>query len=279
MTSSTGLVDWRTWVFMKHHQTPERVEAQVRTNTDECSPEFHHASLEGVDRSLILGLQWPHAGYDVPNDFIAEVVAGYAGRAVGLACVDPDDPGAPAEFERSVKKLGLRGLSLAPFGQGFDPYGPGAWQLFEMCQDFGLPIVMNMGIVGYRDTVLDYSNPILVDKVARSFPQLRIIMGHLGHPWIDETISLLGKHPTMVSDLALQYGKKWRFYNTMRLAIDYNVTGQLVFGSDVPFQKPHDAVRSFKGINEWAKENGLPPISESLIDDILYNRPLELVGL
>jgi predicted TIM-barrel fold metal-dependent hydrolase len=148
-----------------------------------------------------------------------------------------------------------------------------------MCQDFGLPIILNQGIVGYRHTELDHAHPVLIDKVARSFPELRIIMGHLGHPWIDEAIAVLGKHPTIVADLALLYNRRWRFYHTMRLAMDYNVTGRLVFGSDLPFQAPHDAVDSFKSINEWAANERLQPIPDSVIDEIIYNRPLELVGL
>ena len=283
MASNGQLVDWRTWVYLREHQTPELLESMAlpgrSPRVDESVPEVHRSLMEGVEKYLILGLQWPHAGYDVPNDFISEVVADSGGHAVGLACVNPDDPRAPAEFERCVNHLGLRGLSLTPFGQGFDPWSTGAWKLYEMCQDLGLPIVFNQGIVGYRFTVLDHSHPLLVDKIARSFPNLKINMGHLGHPWIDETISLLRKHPTIVADLALLYDMKWRFYHTMRLAMDYRVTDRLVFGSDCPFQAPHVAIESFRNINNWAVENGLPPIPEEVIEGIIYHRPLSLIGL
>ena len=38
---------------------------------------------------------------------------------------------------------------------------------------------------------------ILVDEVALAFPDLKIVMTHLGDPWISETVSMLVKHPNV----------------------------------------------------------------------------------
>src|SRR5262245_63401168 len=109
MASERALVDWRTWMYLKDQCTEELVQSMAGRNpkVDECTPEQHRAGVEGVDRFVILGLQWPLAGYHVPNDFVAEHVARYAGRAVGFACVHPDAHDALVEFERCVTKLGF----------------------------------------------------------------------------------------------------------------------------------------------------------------------------
>src|SRR5207244_4454467 len=85
------------------------------------------------------------SGRFVPNDFIAEYVAQYPGRAVGFARVDPNDARAPEEFERSINQLGLKGLKLSPVYQGFDPWGSGVWRLYEMASSLGVPIMFHMG--------------------------------------------------------------------------------------------------------------------------------------
>jgi len=277
-----SFTDWRTWLYLKEHCTTELVSAMAgRTpKVDESTPEQLKAHVAPVDRFIVLGLKWPLAGYDVPNEYIAEHVADYGGRAVAFACVHPDDAGAPAEFERCVTRLGMRGLSLCALAQRFDPHGEGAWKLYDMAHQLKVPLVMNQFLnTGYPRTELDYASPMLVDRIALRYPQLRIIMAHLGNPWCEETILLVRKHRNVYADLALLYNKKWQFYHAMQFALDYDVTGKLLFGSDAPFQGPADAAQSFRAINTWASARGMPTIPEHIIDDILYRRPLEILGI
>ena len=128
-------------------------------------------------------------------------------------------------------------------------------------------------------SVLEYGNPVLLDKVARSFPRLRIIVAHLGQPWVEETVQLLRKHKTMFADLSARYYRRWQFYTGMQHALDYQVTGQLLFGSDFPMQTTREAAAAFRAVNDFGAGVSLPRIPESVIDSILYERPLELLGL
>jgi hypothetical protein len=43
---------------------------------------------------------------------------------------------------------------------------------------------------------------ILLDDIAIQFPQLKMIVAHLGHPWIGETLVLIRKHPNLYSDIS-----------------------------------------------------------------------------
>ena len=63
-----------------------------------------------------------------------------------------------------------------------------------------------------------------------------------------------------------------------RLAIDYGVTGQLLFGSDFPMQSTEEALAGFREINNWGPDVRLPKIPEQTIEDIIGNRPLSLLG-
>jgi len=244
----------------------------------EASPAQH---LKGVastaEQFVIVGIKWGQLGANVPNDFVASQVKAYGGRAIGFACVDPCDPEAPAELERAFGSLGLRGLKLSPPYQAFDPWSKEAWRLYEIADGFRAPIMFHQAAAFAAQASLEWANPILLDKIARSFPRLRIIVAHLGQPWTEETVQLLRKHHQLFADLSARYYRHWQLYNGLMAAIDYGVTGQLLFGSDFPMQSTSEAVREFRSINDWGPDVRLPRIPESVIEDIISNRPISLL--
>jgi predicted TIM-barrel fold metal-dependent hydrolase len=252
----------------------------VRTGRSTLAdPERHRAAIaSSAERFVIVGIRWGRLGANVPNEFIAKGVKDYAGRAVGLACVDPSDPNAPAELEHAFATLGLHGLKLSPVYQGFDPWSPGAWKVYEICDHYRKPILFHQAAAFAQQAVLEWGNPILLDKVARTFPELKITLAHFGQPWAEETVQMLRKHKQVFSDLSARFYRRWQLYNALMLAIDYGVTGQLLFGSDFPMQSTAEALAAFRSINDWGAGVTLPRIPETTIEDIVNNRPLSLLG-
>jgi predicted TIM-barrel fold metal-dependent hydrolase len=242
----------------------------------DASPHAHETHVANVAEKFVV-VTVPRMVANVPNDFVADYVARFPGRAIGLACVDPNDPGAPAEFERAITKRGMRGLKLGPVYQNFDPWSREAWRLYEMANAFKVPILWHQASAFPAQGVFEYANPGLLDKVARAFPEMKMILAHLGTPWMAETVQLLRKHKQLYSDLSARFYRKWELFNGLMLAIDYKVTGQLLFGSDFPMQSTRDAADSFRELVKFAEDTSLPRIGNDVIDDILYNRPLELI--
>jgi amidohydrolase family protein len=52
-----------------------------------------------------------------------------------------------------------------------------------------------------REAILDYARPGLFDQIARRFPDMRLVLGHLGHPYEGECIATIRKRPNVVSAL------------------------------------------------------------------------------
>jgi predicted TIM-barrel fold metal-dependent hydrolase len=273
-------IDWHSNLWLPEHLGPEqRAEMGSKTGRSvDASPEAHRAAVAAVcDRFVCVAMKWNRLGIHIPNEFVAEYVAEFPGRAVGFACVDPHDADAPAEFERAITKLGLRGLKFSPVYAGFDPWCPEAWRLYEIADSLKVPMMWHQSAAYAQQSMLEYGNPIFIDKIARSFPNLRMILAHVGQPWIGETIVLLRKHKQLFSDLSARYYRKWQCYNALMLAIDYGVTDQILFGSDFPIQTPQAALGSFRALNDWGEGVSLPRIPDALIDDIVYRRPFELL--
>src|SRR5262245_3784301 len=106
------LIDWHTHCFLPEHRSAEDAELQTRRNvlgTGQADPALHQAAIAaaGIDQFVVIAIP-KREGIHTPHEFIAEYVAKFPGRAVGIGSVHPEEPGAAAELERAITKLGLR---------------------------------------------------------------------------------------------------------------------------------------------------------------------------
>src|SRR5262249_12147186 len=144
-------------------------------------------------------------------------------KLIGFASVDPNNSDAPAELREAVSTLGLRGLKLGPIYQHFDPLSDASFAVYEVAQDLGLPVMWHQGTTFVRDAPLLWARPMLLDEVARTFPALRIVVAHLGHPWVDEAMATIRKHPTLFADISALESRPWQYYNGIVSAMEYGV--------------------------------------------------------
>ena len=280
MTSQRQLIDWHT-----HTWKPEHMTAQARSDMKvhgviggEATPDDHKKSVVDGGAEKFVVINAPVRAYKkIPNDFIADYVAQYPGQAVGFASVDPNDPTAAEEFERSVTDLGLQGLKVSPVYQGFDPWSPEAWELYYLANKYDVPVMFHMGGMYDPNGTLEWGHVLRLDKVGRAFPDLRIIVAHFGQPNMQETAMLMRKNKNVFTDLSARFHRKWQLYNGLLVAIEYKVTDRILFGSDFPVMTTKDAVNAFKNINDWGEGINLPKIPPDLIDEIIYNRPFDLL--
>jgi predicted TIM-barrel fold metal-dependent hydrolase len=280
-----GLIDWHSHVWLPHHLGPEwgpQLDARYPEIpvTTAGTYDHHRAALDecGAEHAVVIALTSRHFELEIPNEFVAEYVATDPQRLTGFACVDPNDPQAVPKLRDAVENMGLRGLKLAPPYQSFHPHSPEAWAIYEAAAELGIVLMFHQGAVFAARGPLEHANPILLDKVAAAFPQMRIIVAHMGQPWYAETVALMSKHPNVFSDLSARFHRPWQLHNALLAARDYKVTHKLLFGTDFPLFTPAQCVEQFRGINE-STEGRLPPIDDALIDAIINDRPLSLVGL
>jgi hypothetical protein len=232
----------------------------------------------GVDVAVAIGLTSPHLRMSIPNEFIAEYVERGQGSTIGFASVDPNDPQAVDQLRYAATTLGLKGLKLSPPYQAFHPHAPEAIEVYRAAAELGLVVMFHQGAVFMPRAVLEVANPALLDKVARDFPDLRIIVAHAGQPWFAETVALMYKHANVFADLSARFHRPWQLHNILLAAIDYKVTDRLLFGTDFPVLRPQYCVEELRAINERTGGR-LPEIPAALIEDLIYGRPPSLLGL
>jgi uncharacterized protein len=232
----------------------------------------------GVDIAVAIGLTSPHLGMSIPNEHIAAYVEHGRGSTVGFASVDPNDPQAVDKLRYAVETLGLQGLKLSPPYQNFHPHSEEAERVFRAAAELGVPLMFHQGAVFMPRGVLEVANPVLLDKVAREYPEMKIIVAHAGQPWFTETVALMYKHRNVFADLSARFHRPWQLHNILLAAIDYKVADRILFGTDFPVLRPDFCVETLRAINDRTAGR-LPPIPAELVEQILYERPLSLLGL
>jgi len=245
----------------------------------DVSPERHTAAMAGMEAAIVLGFHAPHSDVVVPNDYLAAYCRQAPGRWFGFASVNPGEAGARAELERAHQDLQLPGLKLGPTYQNYDPVDPTAYPVYEYAERHGIPILIHQATTFPREAPLKYALPLLLDEVAIRFPELRMVLAHVGHPWEADCAVTLRKHPHLYADISGIHGRPWRFYQALITCVEYGVADRLLFGSDFPFYTPEATAQGLRDVNHILEGTALPRVPATVIDGILERDPLRVLGL
>ncbi len=249
-------------------------------------------AMKGVDRSIVFKIaSWeedPHALHEdsgihgsAPriNDETAEFVRSQKGKAIGFLSVHPYDPNALREIDRCSRELGMRGIKLGLNYQRADLLGKEAFTIYKRAEELKLPILFHMGTSPIQFAPLEGAYPLHVDKIAMAFPQLKIVMAHIGHPWQTDTIVVIRKHPNVFADISANFYRPWSMYNALRLATEWSVMHKLLLGSDYPIATPQETIDGTLRVNDILEGTKLPRVPEDELDAIIHRNSLELLGL
>lgn len=249
-------------------------------------------AMEPVDRAIVFGIAF-RGGREPPgregvgiawrganvNDLTAAFVRAHPEKLIGFLSVHPDEPDALEELERAVFDLGLRGIKLGPNYQHFEPLGASARRLYARATELGLPVLFHQGTSPMRTAPLRFAHPLVMDEIALAFPDLKIVMAHLGHPWQVDTFAVVRKHPNVYADVSAAFYRPWSMYNALRLATEWGVLDKLLFGTDYPIATPAETIAGLRGVNRVLEGTALPRVPEDQIEAIIHRDALTLLGL
>lgn len=127
----------------------------------------------GIDAAVVLS----HDGLFNPtpeaNDEVAAFVADFPERMVAYGTVSPRHANAVEEVERCFSELGMRGLKLHPWLQGFSMHERSLDPICEVIIDHG-------GVLLCHDGTPPYSTGLQIAALARRHPKLPVVLGHGG---------------------------------------------------------------------------------------------------
>ena len=157
----------------------------------------------GVEKAVIFNLdeETPSGIAGLPNDYYADIVRNFPDKFIGFAGIDPlKGMDAIREIRRSYK-LGLRGVAVRPFMFKLPPTHAKMYPIYATCVELDIPIWFHLSI-NYSTNSMEYERPIFLDIVAQDFPELKMIAGHGGWPWINEMVAVAWRNPNIYIDIA-----------------------------------------------------------------------------
>ncbi len=242
-------------------------------------PDHHWAQSNAVDKAIVLGFKSRYLRAEIPNRYVADYVARNPQKLIGFAGIDPNDKDAAAEVRTAREEMHLRGITLSPANQDFHPADSRAMAVYAEAERLGMPILVHPSGQFTEQSKLEYAPPHLWDEVIRAFPKLRIVFAQLGHPFVDETICLLGKHRNLFADISGLLARPWQAYNALVNAHQYGVIDKLLFGSDFPYTSATDCIETLYSINQVAQGTNLPVIPREALRGIVERDAINLLGL
>jgi len=244
-----------------------------------ADPDFHYTSTTAADKSIVLGFKSRYLHAEVPNQLVSDYVKRDPQRLIGFAGIDPNDRTALEEVKLAKEKLHLRGLTVSPGDQDFHPTDTRAMRVYALAEELAMPVLFHPVGQLTEQSKLEYSRPYLLDEVARSFPQLRIVVAQMGQPWVDETICLLSKHANVFADVSGLLVRPWQGYNALVSAHQSGVIDKLLFGSDFPYVGVTDCIEKLYSLNQVAQGTNLPMVPREQLRGIVERDTMSLLGL
>ena len=186
----------------------------------------------GVDHSLLSAWHRPNRIL-ISNEDVAQFTKAYPDRFSGVATVNLEDPvAAVRELERAVKEYGFKAVRVLPWLWKKPPTDPLYYPLYVKCVELDIPFCTQVGHTGPL-MPSEVGRPIpYIDEIALTFPQLKIIGGHIGYPWTDEMISLCWKHENVYLDTSA-YAPRFYPPQLVHYMSTYGKT-KVLFGTNFP---------------------------------------------
>lgn len=142
------------------------------------------------------------------NPYVANLAKAAPERLIPFGGVDVANHPRPGEQVDRLADLGVRAIKLHPPHQevGSNAYRhglPGLAEMYDRAQELGLPVMVHTGTSIFPGARNVHADPLPLDDVGVDFPELQVILAHLGRPlWAETSFFLLRRHPAFWGDVS-----------------------------------------------------------------------------
>jgi len=149
----------------------------------------------------------------------------------------------------------VKGLKFYP---GYEPFYPNNERLkvwYDMAIAYDVPVMFHSGDTYAPRGKVKYSHPIHHDDLAVDYPDLKIVICHVGNPWIKDCMEVVYKNDNVYADISgLTLGDfNDKFERYMKSEIEEMITyagdpKYLLYGTDWPICNMDSYLKFMKNI-------------------------------
>ena len=205
----------------------------------------------GIDIALALAAYFPRKTGSITNEQILSLTKDHDNILVfGSLDAENNLQEGITELEKLLVEDRIVGIKLYPGYQFVYPNDEKLDTVYELATRFGVPVMFHSGLAYKSPGGIRFSRPIYFDDVADKFPELKIIISHLGDPSIREATAVAHKNPNVYLDFSglvsnttknKERSEKWKRKNEEYIVktiedvmIDLMGTEKIIFGTDWP---------------------------------------------
>jgi predicted TIM-barrel fold metal-dependent hydrolase len=159
----------------------------------------------------------------------------------------------------------IKGLKLYPGYEPFYPYDNRLKVVYDLAVEYDVPVMFHSGDTYTPKGRIRFSHPIHIDDVAVDNPELKIVICHVGNPWIKDCMEVVYKNKNVYADfsgLVLgDFTEKFEKYMKSQLEEMILYAGEpeyLLYGTDWP-------ISTMKSYLAFMKQLDLPEEKKELI--------------
>ena len=153
----------------------------------------------GIERAVPFGAS---------NDEVAELLADYPQRFLGLARISGlHGMRGVRELEFRVREQKFAALGVSALVDGIPASDRRYYPLYAKACELDIPVRIYSSMNYATDRPYDLGHPRHLDQVAIDFPELTLIGGLGGWPWVNEMVALVRRHPKLHLDTSAHRAK------------------------------------------------------------------------
>lgn len=257
----------------------KRARAGVEVDLTVRFDEYRASCPEEVTKTIVFGGKARLSGLWVDDQDVADYVNAHSDQLIGFLSVDPTQDDWQDELREGHQRLGLRGIKLLPMYAGFFPDDSRLDPLWQYATEHQLPVLLHTGTTFVSQAPLECTLPRYVDSVARRFPDVKIIMAHLAHPYEGECIAVIRKHDHVYADISALHYRPFQFFHSLMLVQEYGVWHKILFGTDYPFTTVNATLQTLNQLNSMFATSDASRLSTPAIEEMIHRDTLGLLGL
>lgn len=218
-----------------------------------------------VDYSLILS-SYKVNEHRPSTKQVVEAVKGYKnlGVVAGISYLHYDYKDV-IEISKYLAEGHIKALKFYP---GYEPFYPSNLRfklLYEMAVEYDVPVMFHSGDTYSPTGRVKYSHPLHIDDLAVDYPDLKIVICHVGNPWIKDCMEVVYKNKNVYADISgLVLGDfSYKFERYMKQEIEEMIIyagnpKYLLYGTDWP-------ISNMKSYLKFMNQLDLPDDKKELI--------------
>lgn len=225
-------------------------------NAIDARPRSLVASMDkaGIDMSLVFAGRINQCS----TEALLEAIEPFKDRLLPVGAISPlATRPSLKKVEGWLKKGTIRGLKFYPGYEYFYPYEKVVRPYLKLLSEYGRPAIFHSGdtFSKVHEAKLKYAHPLHIDDLATELPDLRVIIAHVGYPWVIDSGEVVYKNKNVYVDCSgFVYGEftaESRAHFKDIIADHVRIAGtsdRILFGTDWPISDQTSYVKTARQV-------------------------------